>query len=351
MLTKTSAHHAPESRRRRRDRPPQLVAGTTLLDENVRDLRARSRRATRSPTRAIAEGAAGAPLQPDHRLRHAADRAGRARARAQPGDGRLRARLRVRRRRQADAVRRPAGDVPGHRARRRARGDAQLHRHPVDGELLGDGRARAIADALQGRRARRVSQRRRRRRAHAQQRLRHGRAGRGHATSCAARSPAMRAIRISPACSSSAWAARRTRSTRCSARRSSSEATAAARLSRIQDKGGTAKAIAAGVAMVKEMLPRANEVERETRAGEPSHRSACSAAAPTATRASPPIRRSAPRSICWCAMAAPRSFPRRRRSTAPSTCSRAARCRARSARSSSSASTGGRSTPRATRAR
>ena len=35
-----------------------------------------------------------------------------------------------------------AGDVRGHRARRRPRGDAQLHRHPVDGELLGDRRAR-----------------------------------------------------------------------------------------------------------------------------------------------------------------------------------------------------------------
>ena len=46
-----------------------------------------------------------------------------------------------------------------------------------------------------------------------------------------------------------------------------------------------------------------------------------------------PIRRSAPRSTCWCATAARRSCPRRPRSTAPSTCSRAARCRARSARS------------------
>ena len=35
-----------------------------------------------------------------------------------------------------------AGDVHGHRPRRRPRRDAQLHRHPVDGELLGDRRAR-----------------------------------------------------------------------------------------------------------------------------------------------------------------------------------------------------------------
>ena len=35
-----------------------------------------------------------------------------------------------------------AGDVHGHRPRRRPRRDAQLHRHPVDGQLLGDRRAR-----------------------------------------------------------------------------------------------------------------------------------------------------------------------------------------------------------------
>ena len=32
----------------------------------------------------------------------------------------------------------------------------------------------------------------------------------------------------------------------------------------IQDKGGTAKAVAEGIAMVKEMLPAANKVARET---------------------------------------------------------------------------------------
>ena len=36
----------------------------------------------------------------------------------------------------------PARDVPGHRPRGRPRRDAQLPRHPVHGELLGDGRAR-----------------------------------------------------------------------------------------------------------------------------------------------------------------------------------------------------------------
>ena len=44
----------------------------------------------------------------------------------------------------------------------------------------------------------------------------------------------------------------------------------------------------------------------------------------TAIPASPPIRRWARRSISWSRMAAPRSCPRRRRSTAPSICSPAA---------------------------
>ena len=70
-------------------------------------------------------------------------------------------------------------------------------------------------------------------------------------------------------------------------------------------------------------------------AGLGARRSRCNAAARTAIRASPPTRRSAPPPISSCATAAPRSCPRRRRSTAPSTCSPAAPRRARSARSSS----------------
>ena len=72
-------------------------------------------------------------------------------------------------------------------------------------------------------------------------------------------------------------------------------------------------------AIVKEMLPAANAL-REDRACEPPDARACSAAARTATPASPPTRRSATRSTCWSRTAAPRSFPRRPRSTAPSTC-------------------------------
>ena len=43
---------------------------------------------------------------------------------------------------QADRVRRDAGDLRRHRPRRRPHRDAQLHRHPDLGQLLGDGGAR-----------------------------------------------------------------------------------------------------------------------------------------------------------------------------------------------------------------
>ena len=111
----------------------------------------------------------------------------------------------------------------------------------------------------------------------------------------------------------------------------------------IQDTGGTAKAIARGVAMIDEMLPHANDLAISL--------SAFSAAGPTAIRASRPILRSARQSISWCATAARRYCPRLRRSTARSTFSPAVRCRAKSAKSSSSGSSGGRNTPRETAAR
>ncbi len=125
---------------------------------------------------------------------------------------RLRARLRLRR-----GLRRrrwqPRGDLPGHRAARRPRCHAQLHRHPVDGELLGD-RSRAHR-----RRFRRrplpgelgLPQRRRRGRADAQDRLRHGRWARAWPC-CDARWRATRATPTSRLRSSSASAARPTRS-------------------------------------------------------------------------------------------------------------------------------------------
>ena len=56
-------------------------------------------------------------------------------------DGRLSARLRFLRLLKTDTVLPRTGDIPGHRARRRPRRHAQLHRHPDQRELLGDGRA------------------------------------------------------------------------------------------------------------------------------------------------------------------------------------------------------------------
>jgi altronate hydrolase len=88
----------------------------------------------------------------------------------------------------------------------------------------------------------------------------------------------------------------------------------------IQDKGGTRKAVEEGVARIRELLPDANGVSRQTVPA--SHLVLglqCGG--------------SAQRSISWSATAAPRSCPKRPRCTAPSTCSPAARCRARSARS------------------
>jgi altronate hydrolase len=113
----------------------------------------------------------------------------------------------------------------------------------------------------------------------------------------------------------------------------------------IQDTGGTRKTVEKGIALINEMLPRANAVKRRTSP------SACSAAGRTGIPASAPTRRWARRSTCWWRTAARPSSAKRPRSTAPSICSRAAPCGARSARSWWTASSGGSTTPRSTRGR
>ena len=75
-------------------------------------------------------GRAGAPLRPDHRLRHAADRARRSTSMCRIcGMGEFAQGLCLRRGREADRDDRPAGDLPGHPPRGWARRDAQLYRH------------------------------------------------------------------------------------------------------------------------------------------------------------------------------------------------------------------------------
>ena len=243
----------------------QLVAGT-LLKTKASRCSGWFPRATRS-RRAPSPRAAGAPLQPDHRLRDARHPRGRARAPAQPRHRRragadFGARLRVRGRR---AHRRPpsrAGDLQGHRPRRRPRRDAQLRRDPLERELLGDGRARdrgpLPARPLPGC-ARALSQRRRRRRADARHRLRHGhgrehaRAAPDHGRLCAPpqrRGGALHRSRL------------RGQPDDVALRRESLQESERMARYNMQDVGGTAKAIERGVALVREMLPTANRVER-----------------------------------------------------------------------------------------
>ena len=116
----------------------------------------------------------------------------------------------------------------------------------------------------------------------------------------------------------------------------------------IQDTGGTKKTIEAGVARIEEMLPRANQVRRETMpASELCLALQCGGSdGYSGITANPALGAAVDIS---CATAARRCCRRRRRSTAPSTCSPGARAPARSARSWSTSSAGGRPTaPRTT---
>ena len=92
-----------------------------------------------------------------------------------------------------------ARDLHGHRAARRPRGDAQLHRHPVVGQLLGDGdqedRRALHARAAGGLSRTSTAWSPSRRPAAAACRRRAS-----TSTCCAARSPATRATRTWPAC-------------------------------------------------------------------------------------------------------------------------------------------------------
>ena len=86
----------------------------------------------------------------------------------------------------------------------------------------------------------------------------------------------------------------------------------------IQETGGTKKTVEAISAAIRDMLPIAAAARSARRGRPPSSCSLCNAAARTAIRRSPRTRRSARRPTSSFATAAPRSSPRRPRSTAPS---------------------------------
>ena len=86
----------------------------------------------------------------------------------------------------------------------------------------------------------------------------------------------------------------------------------------IQATGGTRKTVEAGMERVRAMLPSLDQARREPTPASALTLALCNAADRTAIRASPPIRRLAPRRTFWCATAARRSFLKRRRSMAPS---------------------------------
>jgi altronate hydrolase len=111
----------------------------------------------------------------------------------------------------------------------------------------------------------------------------------------------------------------------------------------MQEVGGTRATIEAGIAAIEEMLPIANQAQRSTVSAATS-RSAWNAAARTAFRASRPTPAWARPWTFWCATAARPFCPRRPRSTAWSSCSRAAPSVPKSARSCWTAWPGGNAT-------
>ena len=306
--------HRPSPARRRRQRRGHHRARPHPGRPQGRDPRHRRRRA-------------GAPLQPDHRLRHA--------RRSRAGEHVHTHNLDMGRKGDFERDYAFGADVkPRARAaaRRRfmgiVRADGRVATRNYIGILTSVNcsatAARAIADHF----SRQTNpaalaaypERRRRGRADARHRLRHGQRGRGMQTAASARSPAMRThanfagvLVVGLGCEANqinAWlahAAACAKARRCS-------------VFNIQDSGGTAQDGGEGHRADRGDAAAGERGQARAVPRRATSRSACSAAAPTATRASAPTRRSARRSTCWCATAAPRSCPRRPRSTAPSTC-------------------------------
>ena len=242
----------------------QLVSGTALLDENVTISGLDAARPQGGHARDTCRRA-GQALQPDHRLRQAGDRTGRARASAQPRDGRVHARLRIRRRREADALRRSACDFPGI-----VRADGRVATRNYIGILstvnCSATVAHGMADAFEARGLAAGS---------AKYANVDGVVALTHGSGCGmdANGESMQVLRrtLGGYARHANFAGVLIVGLGCEANQISA-LLGAEKLSEgpllrtfsIQDTGGTAKAIARGVAMIEEMLPHADRARRET---------------------------------------------------------------------------------------
>ena len=214
-----------------------------------------------------------------------------------------------------------AGHLRRHRPPRRPRRDPQLHRHPHQRQLLGHGGARhrrPLPPRHPPRGAGRLSQRRRRRRADPRRRLRHRLHGPAikllrRTLAGYARHPNFHSVlMIGLGCEANqiggVMAAHGLEEgERC-------------RVFTIQDTGGTTKTIARGIELIKEMLPAANQVRAHHGPGiAPGRRPAVRRLRRLFRHHRQPGAGRRGRPSC-ARTAARRSSPRRRRSTAPSTC-------------------------------
>ena len=238
-------------------------------------------------------------------------RAGRARPHPQPGHGRLRARLRV-----LDARRRPRPtSSPAATFQGILRADGRVATRNYIGILTSVNCSATvagyIADAFKRRSftgdgpARRLPERRRRRGADPQDRLRHGQRRRGIDLLRRTMGGYRAARELRGGRSWSASAARPTRS----ARSLETQGLKIGRHAPDHDHPGHGRHArrrwSAASRQMREMLPEANRVRAAAGPGLAPDGRRCNAAAPTATPASPPTRRSAPRPTCSCATAAP----------------------------------------------
>ena len=218
---------------------------------------------------------AGAALQPDHRHREAGHRAGPARAHAQPGV--LRASRATTRR--APARSRPPTSTTPATFKGIVRADGRIATRNYIGVLTSVNCsatvARAIADHfrrdIHPEALARLSERRRRGRAHARRRLRH----RQRRRAAAGAAPHARRLCAAPQlrgrCWSSAWAARRTRSSGLMEQEGLADRRARCTPSTSRTPAAPRKTVAHGIELVEWLLEEANRVQRAAGEREPHH--------------------------------------------------------------------------------